>query len=716
MNPLDEQRVRIGRTIGATATVLALVSMTVTPIVASASLFVEGVTFGVFAVGLGVLTWVMVPAEPRNGAVWAIAWSSVFAALQVAGYAAIAVWSRDRYPGLTYETLSGLSPSQLPLPAAIGFQFTGWTIVPALWIPLTLGLLLFPDGHPPTARWRWVGWLAVTGITASAIGNALDQNPWSNTPIGSFGESMDSGLTTLLVEGGWMLATAMALVSAASLVVRYRRSTGEVRSQIGWIAWGGSFYVVLFFVGGMLFEGLVVADRAVNQLILVGLQSILLASYGVAITKYRLYEIDLVVSRTVTYAVLAGFITGVYALIVVGLGELIGGRSNLLLSIAAVAIVAIAFEPIRARVQRWANRLVYGARATPYEVLVQATRRLADTTSAEQTLAGMVDLVVAGTGAAEAVLWMKTGDRIRPQSASSSDVLRALPDLPLLDDGEPSIPGDASVMVRHGGELLGAVSITKQRGQSVTKADERVLSDVAAGAGLLLRNISLNTELAERADQLRASRRRLVEAHDAERHRLERDLHDGAQQQVVALKVKLGIARAIAGREGADRVAQVVETLAEDTQIAVDEMRAVAHGIYPPLLESEGLAAALAALTRSVAVSVVVEADGVGRHERSLEETVYFCVLEAVTRAVSAGAKHISVHLTDTSSTLEFRVVCDGSIDDLDMVNDRVDAIGGTVGLVTVDGETVVSAELPIMPDQAGNALRSVERTLGAHR
>ena len=125
------------------------------------------------------------------------------------------------------------------------------------------------------------------------------------------------------------------------------------------------------------------------------------------------------------------------------------------------------------------------------------------------------------------------------------------------------------------------MSITKPRGQSVTGGDEKVLSDVAAGAGLLLRNISLNAELTERANQLRASRRRLVEAHDAERHRLERNLHDGAQQQVVALKVKLGIARTLAGREGAERVAQIVESLAEDTQIAVEEMRAVAPRYLP---------------------------------------------------------------------------------------------------------------------------------------
>ena len=207
-----------------------------------------------------------------------------------------------------------------------------------------------------------------------------------------------------------------------------------------------------FFVGGMVFEG-VITNPVADQLIFIGMQGILLASYGVAITRYRLYDIDVVISRTLTYAVLVGCITGVYALIVVGVGTVVDTGSNLALSIVAVAVVAVAFEPFRVRVQRRVNLLVYGERATPYEVLAQATRRLADTTSAEEALAEIVDLVVAGTGASAAVLWMKTGNRLRPQSANTPDVLQARRDVPVGRDGEPRIPGDASVLVRHQREV-----------------------------------------------------------------------------------------------------------------------------------------------------------------------------------------------------------------------------------------------------------------------
>ena len=243
-----------------------------------------------------------------------------------------------------------------------------------------------------------------------------------------------------------------------------------------------------------------------------------------------------------------------------------------------------------------------------------------------------------------------------------------------------------------------------------------------AGAGLVIRNIGLNTELTERAEQLRVSRRRLVEAHDAERHRLERDLHDGAQQQVVALKVKLGIARTLAGREGADRVSLIIDSLAEDTQIAVDEMREVAHGIYPPLLESDGLTAALAALARSAPIPVTVDSASPGRYNRSLEETVYFCVHEAVGKAVDAGAERISIDIAEGTGTLEFRIGSDVPMAELDMVVDRLDALGGAATIAPNGEGSLLNASLPIGAERAetgvvlGKAGSALEPTGGASR
>ncbi|MDH5423143.1 MAG: histidine kinase, partial [Acidimicrobiia bacterium] len=539
--------------------------------------------------------------------------------------------------------------------------------------------------------WKWVGWWSVSAIALASTATAFAQSPWSTLPINSGGYTVP-GILGLLNDAGFTLAAIAAVVSVASLVVRYRRSMGVARSQIRWIALGGGIYVLALIVGGN-FSG-PPAYEALGGLFA---QSALVASYGIAITRFRLYDIDLVISRTLTYGVLAAFITGVYVLLVVGIGTLlgIGKEPNLALSIAAVAIVAVAFEPLRNRVQHAANRLVFGHRASPYEVLAQATLRLADTGTPEETLAEVTHLVAEGTGAVSTVFWVRVGEHLQPQSATPAEALSGLGPVPVLGGTMPEIPGEAVIQVLHRQELLGALTITKPRGQSVTVADEKVLADVAAGSGLLLRNIGLNVELAERAEQLRVSRRRLVAAQDAERHRLERDLHDGAQQQVVALKVKLGIARTLAEREGADQVVAIVTDLAATTQEAVEAMRAVAHGIYPPLLSSEGLPAALAARLRTFPATIDVSFESVGRYERSFEESVYFCVVELLVRAIDGGASAISVSLVGLANSIELILRHDGEIGDLVAIEDRVHALEGHVQDGTDAQAGFVSAVFP---------------------
>jgi len=208
--------------------------------------------------------------------------------------------------------------------------------------------------------------------------------------------------------------------------------------------------------------------------------------------------------------------------------------------------------------------------------------------------------------------------------------------------------------------------------------------------------MGLNAELAERAEQLRVSRRRLVAAHDAERHRLERDLHDGAQQQVVALKVKLGIARTLAEREGAEQVATMVASLSDTAQQAVDGMRAVAHGIYPPLLEAEGLEPALAAARRTIPIPVEIVTSGLDRYDRTIEESIYFSVLDTVGRAVDVGATRTVVSLGGDAQSVSFRIDVDADLADLTAVADRLDALGGGVSISSEPGRSVIDGHLPV--------------------
>ncbi len=692
----DSASVTLGRAFAVLSVVLGMVGMVVLVVFGGWDFLIDSLSlnFGALAIMLGVLTWLMIPTQGRNGSVWAIAWAAVFAALFTFGLA-VAVWiTRNSLPGLTFAEFEQMSPAELPTVASLTVSFRFWPVVPAFWLPLTLGLLLFPNGHPPSPRWKWVGWWSILAIALATMATAIAQNPWSTLPISS-AENTVPGILGSLNDAGFLLASIAAVVSVASLFVRYRRSLGVERSQIRWIALGGGVYVIGLIVGDSF-----PASPNVDALGGLVFQSALVVSYGIAITKYRLYDIDVVISKTLTYGALAAFITGVYALVVVGIGSLVGGgdEPSLALSIAAVAIVAVAFEPLRRRLQHWANLVVYGKRATPYEVLSGTTARLSGASDPDDALTDITQLMVDGTGATEAVIWLAVGGALLPQAATPKSALSDLHPVDVGDDLLDRIPGDRVVAVRHRGELLGAMSITKSREEGITGADERVLADVAAGAGGLLRNIALNAELAERADQLRASRRRLVAAHDAERHRLERDLHDGAQQQVVAIKVKLGIARTLAEREGAEPVAALVTSLADTTQEAVDSMRAVAHGIYPPLLESEGLEPALVAAKRTIPIPVEFVADSIGRYERSVEETVYFAVLGVVIRGSDAGATRAVVSLRGTAELVTFRIDVDVilALGDLVAVEDRFDAFGGAISTADGANGTVVSGVLPV--------------------
>jgi signal transduction histidine kinase len=496
-------------------------------------------------------------------------------------------------------------------------------------------------------------------------------------------------------SAGFLGLLVMTVGGVSAITLRFRRSTHTGRAQIKLVLMTIGLSAVSFYAL-IAFDGSTRVTALLTLMITLSIVAIPI-TITIAIVRHSLFDIDVVISKTVTYGVLAVFITAVYALVVVGIGTLLGGgdEPSLALSIVAVAIVAVAFEPVRDRLQRWANRLVFGERATPYEVLSRATARLAGTGSPETMLKQVTQLAIDGAGASESVLWLKIGASFQPRSATPMEALIGLADVSTAGGDLPDLPGDFVVAVRHRDEVLGALSISKPRDESVTDADRNMLNDVAAGTGLLLRNISLNAELTERAEQLRVSRRRLVATHDAERHRLERDLHDGAQQQVVAIKVKLGIARTLAGREDASEVETLVSSLAEATQEAVDAMRAVAHGIYPPLLEAEGLCVALTAASRTTSIPIEIEMTGFGRYERAVEETLYFCILETVSHAIDGGATWVRADVAESSEAVRFTVHHDGTIDTLLTVEDRVAAFGGRVTLASGPAESAVTAELP---------------------
>jgi len=392
-----------------------------------------------------------------------------------------------------------------------------------------------------------------------------------------------------------------------------------------------------------------------------------------------------------------------------GVGTLIGsgGQPNLVLSIVATAIVAVAFQPVRERLQKVANRLVYGKRATPYEVLSQFSERVAESYAADDVLPRMARVLADGTDAARADVWLRAGGMLR-QAASWPPESGVAEPARVVGDSLPGMPeADRIVEVRHQGELLGALTVSKRPGESLTPVEEKLLDDLASQAGLVLKNVGLTAELLARLDDLRASRQRLVAAQDEERRRLERNLHDGAQQNLVAIKVKLGLAEMFVDRDPA-RAKQTLGELKVDTDEALETLRDLARGIYPPLLADQGLVAALESQARKATLPVQVDSEGVGRYRQEVEAAVYFCCLEALQNVQKyAAAQSAVVKLEGSDSGLTFEVADDGQGFDgttvkrgagLTNMTDRIDALGGRLEVSsTPERGTRVHGSLPAL-------------------
>jgi len=582
-----------------------------------------------------------------------------------------------------------IAPGSLPAPLLPSFV-AGTTFGLFFGLVVVVLPLVFPEGRLLSRRWSWVLVLVGAGILLT-MPSALDPayfasdhlaNPYSLSAFRGYAEGVLPGV-------GAMLASIAGLLSAASVIVRYRRSSSEVRHQIKWFAAAIALVVMIF-----AFQ---TVTRLQNGPGLPLALAALGGSIAVAVLKYRLYDIDVVISRALVYGSLAAFITAVYVAIVVGVGSLVGsgGKPNLVLSIAATAIVAVAFQPVRERLQRIANRLVYGKRATPYEVLSQFSERVAESYASDEVLPRMARVLAEGTAAVRAGVWLRVGDLVHESARWPGDSPDSEP-ARLVGGALTDMPGtERAVPVQHQGELLGALTVTKRTGESLTPVEEKLLLDLASQAGLVLKNVGLTDELLQRLEDLRASRQRLVAAQDDERRRLERNLHDGAQQNLVALKVKLGLAEMLADKD-MDKSRALLSELQADADEALETLRSLARGIYPPLLADKGLVAALESQARKATLPVHVEADHIGRYPQETEAAVYFCVLEALQNVQKyAHATHASVRLSQEDGVLSFAVEDDGDGFDPETVErgagltnmaDRLEALGGELKVAASAG------------------------------
>jgi signal transduction histidine kinase len=594
------------------------------------------------------------------------------------------------------------------LPFAAAATWVARESFAALLAPLPLIFLLFPNGQVATRRWRPVLWVMLGALVVNLLGYAVTPG-LTETGFTTIDHPVANPLGLPLawkgaIEGFTELAGGIVFIGAflavISLALRFRRSQGEERQQIKWLAYLGAVLAAIPLLGiavGLIriALGVHVSDEDLFTAILFVAFVVLLilgipAACGVAILKYRLYELDVVVKKTVVFAILVALAVAVGLVVL-----LIGAAASSVLTsdrpwalVVGGIVVGLALGPLRRLATRLADRVVYGGRATPYEVLTDFSERVGDTYSTDDVLPRMAQILAAGTRAESATVWLRVADQLRAASTAPGG-RSARPPVPIRSDALPDFDDpEFPVQVRHQGELLGALSVTMPPNDPMNSSKERLVRDLASQAGPVLRNVRL-------IEELRASRQRLVAAQDQERRKLERNIHDGAQQQLVALAVQLKLAEHLAGTD-AEKEQQLLGKLVSQANSALEDLRDLARGIYPPLLADKGLAAALEAQARKAAVPTTVETDGVARYPQEVESAVYFCVLEALNNAAKyAEASHVAVTLARAHGQVTSAVTDDGRGFDptvtgygtgLQGMADRLDAVGGRLEVESSPG------------------------------
>lgn len=593
-----------------------------------------------------------------------------------------------------------------------------WLLNLTSWICFTLGFAaiiglyaVFPDGvyHRRYER------VIVRLFTLAAIGLPIVSFVADPAPSTVFGTdvSVQETVVPFTVPALRPLANLVPIVFVAPvigvilLILRYRRAPEVQRAQMRWPLTSAVVLGIALAATPIVARSLGETFQAITFMVAAGS---LPATLVIGMLRHRLFDIDVIIRKSLVYGVLWLAIAAVYAVLAALPGVVVGQRFSLGLAVVVTIAAAMLFQPARRRLERLADRLVFGDRLGGYELVRQFGAVLEHAFDLEELVPQTAATVHRGLAAN----WVRVS--LHDLGVEGPHVRSAVTDGIDGDD-----PGQAHLTVPlvHAGERVGVVECGPKREGDYTEIDRNLLATLARQATLAIRNARLATSLADRvadldaqARELAASRTRIVQAAEAERRRIERDIHDGVQQQIVALMAALALARTQLGIDPAqaDATLSSLEDLVRQTHVDVREL---ARGIHPAVLSDRGLEEAVEARLARLPIGVTIESDPSIRDvclAQEVEGAAYFFISEGLTNVMKhATTDEATVRLHTSEGQLHVEVADEGrgyepgaaAPSGLSGLKDRLEALGGSLEVVTRPGEgTRLIGHLPVRERQ----------------
>ena len=570
-------------------------------------------------------------------------------------------------------------------------------------------MLLFPDGRLPSRRWQIVAWTAVLGAVLAALYDAfyptsVSSYTYVENPFGVQGYYI-GGLKTLpFLLGSALVGDVLLLTSGLgalfSLILRLHRARGDERQQLKWFMYAAvpaslCFSYILFSYIVIDFKFLVFITTyrptweihdEIGYVAVFALLVVPVFTY-IAILRYRLYDINVVINRTLVYGSLSACVVGIYVLAVGALGALFQAQGNLGISLLATGVVALLFQPLRSKLQRGVNRLMYGERDDPYTVISRLGRRLEATLTPDTVLPTLVETIAQALKLPYVAILLKEGERFGTAASYGSPL------------GEPE-----TLRLIYQKEEIGRLVLSPRApGEGFSDADRSLLEDLARQAEVAVHAVRLTTDLQH-------SRKRLVATREEERRRLRRDLHDGLGAQLAGLNVQAGTLRRLIPRDP-DAAEELVVELREELRGAIADIRRLVYDLRPPALDDLGLVEALRRLaerygSKDEPLSVLVEApEDLPDLPAAVEVAVYRITQEALTNVVRHARAQTCVVRLAVNDDVALEIVDDGigipaersAGVGLSSMHERASELGGSCTVEAVsEGGTRVLVLLPL--------------------